>query len=412
MEEKPRIAYVLLWFPLASETFIFREISDLARQGIDIQVYTMYGRNLKGCTEAMRAYKGFVYRMGVKKIFAIAIAFFQELYARPKLVWRLMRNALFRKMRNLESQAENTWCFMAGFLLAKQCRINNVRLIHSAWANGPATAAWIASELSSNPFAFTGRAGDIYPEDGILREKMAAAKFIRVNNEANAEWLKKFCVPGQENKIRLIYNGLTFENKNINHGATIEKPYKILAVGRFARTKGFTYLLTAMRRLRRENFPCELTLVGNGWWKRRLLKLRKNLELENCVHMPGFIPNDELDKLMRASHLLVVPSVIHKNGDRDGIPNVIMEACTVGLPVVATDVCGISEVIKNNETGYLVEERNAAMLAREMRKALENYSESRAMALHARDLVRQMFDSVKNSQALKQLYINAIASKK
>ena len=134
----PHVAYVLLWFPLSSETFIFREIVQLREQGLDIHVYTMYGAAFRGCSREMRAYDGPVRRLGMRAFFRIWGAFFRALRRRPGLVLRLLREGFFRRMRNLESLGENLWCFMAGFLLAECCRRDKVELIHSSWANGPA----------------------------------------------------------------------------------------------------------------------------------------------------------------------------------------------------------------------------------------------------------------------------------
>lgn len=405
---RPRVAYVLLWFPLSSETFIFREIEELRNQGVDVYVYTMYGKALKGCSHAMRSFAGPIRRMGSRALFAILAAFFRNMRKNPRSTWGLMRQCLFRRMRNIESQGENTWCFLAGFLLSELILRDEIELVHSAWANGPATAAWVASRLTGIPFAFTGRAGDIYPPDGLLAEKISDAAFVRANNLANVKWLSSFCQPGQEGKVSLVYNGLTLPAASGCPARQKPARHRVLAIGRFARTKGFPYLLTAIARLKRENFPIELTLVGDGSWRGRLERLRKRLGLEDCVRMPGFVPNDELNKFMAEHALLVVPSVIHSNGDRDGIPNVIMEALSRGLPVVATDVCGISEVIRDGETGYLVPQRNAAALARAIRRMLDNWPRAAAMGAAGCRLVKQMFDPERNVGQLKKLYEDVI----
>lgn len=410
MRADPRIAYVMLWFPLASETFIFREVENLSASGLNIRAYTMYGNSPHGLSEKMKTWPGQVERMGCKAVAPIWRSFWRAFCKRPGYVWRLMREGLFRKMRNLESQAENTWCFMGGFLLAEKCQADGINLIHSAWANGPATAAWVASRLTGIPFAFSGRAGDIYPQDGLLAEKSRDAKFIRTNNAANVKWLQTFCPPAETDKVKLVYNGLTFSECNAHREKPGPRGARLLAVGRFARTKGFPQLFTAIARLKRENFPVHLTLVGDGAWKRRLLKLRKNLGLEEYIDMPGFVPNDRLTGYMREHDLLVVPSVVHTNGDRDGIPNVIMEACCSGLPVVATDVCGISEVIQNGETGWLVPQRNPAALACAIREALENPVKAVSFAKNASARVATMFDSQRNNSALVELYQKAAAS--
>lgn len=136
------MAYVLLWFPLSSETFIFREVVQLRKLGLPVHAYTLYGAKLRGCSEEMRRYDGPVRRLGAKAAGAILAAFVTALWKEPRQVWRLLRQGFFHRMRNLESLGENLWCFMAGFLLARYCREDGVRLIHAAWANGPATAAW------------------------------------------------------------------------------------------------------------------------------------------------------------------------------------------------------------------------------------------------------------------------------
>ncbi|MDR2695101.1 MAG: glycosyltransferase, partial [Deltaproteobacteria bacterium] len=331
----PRMAYVLLWFPRASETFIFREICALRDLGLPISVYTMYGSSMRGCTAAMRAYGGPLARFGLAALGRMALAFCKEVFCRPRNTIALMRRCLLRRMRDWETQGENTWCFFAGFALAALARRDGIELLHAPWANGPCTAAWVASGLTGIPFAFTGRAGDMYPSDGLLREKLEACLFARTNTAANARYLASHAPAGHADKIVLVYNALTLAEELPARPAA-EPPYKILAVGRFARTKGFADLLTAMARLQREAFPCRLTLVGDGWLRVALRNLRARLGLEDCVSMPGFLPHDRMAELLASHHMLAAPCVVTETGDRDGIPNVLIEALSQGLPVVAT----------------------------------------------------------------------------
>ena len=302
----PRMAYVLLWFPLSSETFVFREIQQLVQRGMDIRVYTMYGEKLRGCSDEMKNYAGPIKRFGSMATLRLLKAFWRAWKRDRETVKTLMRRGLFRKMRNLEAYAENLWCFLAGFLLAEEAQRDGIELLHSSWGNGPATAVWVASRLSGIPFAFTGRAGDIYPQDGILAEKSRDAIFIRTNNMANKPWLQSFCPAGQKDKVHVIYNGLTL-GRRVDCRAPFQKPYRLLAIGRFARTKGFPELLTAMARLRDDGFPVRLTLVGDGNWKRKLVDMRKRLHLEDLVDMPGFVPNDRIRTFME-EHDMCTPT--------------------------------------------------------------------------------------------------------
>jgi len=399
----PRVGYVLLWFPRASETFVFREVCALRDLDLPIHVYTMYGAGMRGCSATMRAYDGPVTRFGLRALGRILSAFVKELLRRPAHTLALMRSCLLRRMRDWETLGENIWCFFAGFALAEPARRDGIELLHAPWANGSCTAAWTASRLTGIPFAFTGRAGDMYPPDGLLREKLEACLFARTNTAANMRHLASHAPAGHENKIVLVYNALTLP-RELPAKAKAEPPYHILAVGRFARTKGFDCLLTAMARLKREAFPCRLTLVGDGWLRGELRRLRARLRLEDCVSMPGFVPHDEMPALLESCHMLAAPCEVTKTGDRDGIPNVIIEALSQGVPVVATDVSGIGEIVINNTTGLLIEQRNPRALADAVRTLAADYERALAMAEEGRRLVRRMFDPQTNIRALYTLY--------
>jgi len=113
-ENLPTIAYVLLWFPLSSETFIFREVVQLMARGLPIRAYTMYGKSLSGCSEEMRNFPGPVERMGVGGTLRILQAFLRALGRTPLKVLTLMRKGFFHRMRNMESLGENLWCCGGG----------------------------------------------------------------------------------------------------------------------------------------------------------------------------------------------------------------------------------------------------------------------------------------------------------
>ena len=189
----------------------------------------------------------------------------------------------------------------------------------------------------------------------------------------------------------------------------MQPPYRLLAVGRFARTKGFPDLLTAMARLRRENVPVTLTLVGDGNWHRKLVKLRDNLGLTQDVDMPGFIPHDKICCFMLDHDMLIMPSVVHANGDRDGIPNVIMEALSHRMPVISTDVCGIAEVVMDGETGLLVPQRDPRALADAVRRMAADRDAALAMAEAGRARVEKLFDPTRNITAVYDLYVEQCA---
>jgi len=398
----PSIAYVLLWFPLSSETFIFREVQALRRQGLNVLAYSLYGEKLKNCSQEMIDASSDVRRMGMRSIPLILrdVRYWNK--RKPGCVWALMLKILLRRWCNLEVAGESIWAFFAGFRLARLLEQDQAAHIHAPWAGGPSTAAWVAHQLTGIPFSLAGRAGDIYPPDGALAEKIRDSLFVRVNNRANVAYLSSIA-PTFASKIHLVYNSLTLK-ENGQSPVAMAAPVKLLAVGRFARTKGFDVLLHAAKLLKDQGFAFTLTLVGAGFQGAKLIRLRKKLGLEQLVVMPGFLPNDRLAALLDTQDIFVTPSVVHSSGDRDGIPNVIMEALSHRLPVVATDVAGIPEVVRHGETGLVVPQRDPAALAQAIKDMAADRGRALTMAEAGRKLVRTMFDPVANTEKLFDLF--------
>jgi glycosyltransferase involved in cell wall biosynthesis len=121
--------------------------------------------------------------------------------------------------------------------------------------------------------------------------------------------------------------------------------------------------------------------------------------------MPGFVPHDRMPMVLASHHMLAAPCVVTETGDRDGIPNVIIEALSQGMPVVATDVSGIGEVVMHGKTGLLIEQRNPRALADAIRVLAEQRDLAQAMAEEGKRLVRRMFDPQTNTRALYTLYV-------
>ncbi|WP_243362401.1 glycosyltransferase [Fundidesulfovibrio terrae] len=398
----PKTAYVLLWFPLSSETFIFREVQALRRQGLNVQVYSLYGKKLRNCSPEMLDFSYGVRRMG---LFAVPFIIRDILYwnrKNPGCFKALAKEVLLRRWCSLEVTGESWWAFLAGFRLARLLERDGAGHIHAPWAGGPATAAWVASRLTGIPFSLAGRAGDIYPPDGALAEKIRDSLFVRVNNRANVDYLSSQA-PAHASKINLVYNSLTLR-ENGESDVNMTPPVKLLAVGRFARTKGFDVLLKACRVMMDRGFDFKLTLVGSGFQGPHLKNLHRRLDLARCVDMPGFLPHDQLTHLLKTHDMLVVPSVVHSSGDRDGIPNVIMEALSHRLPVVATDVCGITEVIRHGETGLIAPQKDPKALADAIMDMASDRARAVDMAARGRDLVKEMFDPQANGARLFELF--------
>ena len=399
----PLTAYVLLWFPKPSETFIFREVRDLRRAGLPLTIFTLYGAWTGGGLSAeMLAESGEVDRLGSP--FA-ATAWRDVAYW-----WRrdrsrtaaLLRRIPWRRWNGLEKTGENLWAFLCAFRLARRFEERGVEHIHAPWAGGPATAAWIASRLTGIPFSFAGRAADIYPPDGGLRDKLRDAAAVRCNIRANLGYLSGFCADDPR-KLHVIYNGVALSGCR-EAPVAMQPPFKLLALGRLVAKKGYPVLLQACRMLADDGVDFHLTLAGDGPRSRQLRALAGRLGLRHRVSFPGFVPYDDVPALFAAADVFVMPSVVQASGDRDGIPNVIAEALAHRVPVVATDVSGIPELIEDGVTGRLVPPNDPAALARAMRQLVKDRDAALALAARGRAKAQTLFDPEENRRQMLDLF--------
>ena len=398
----PRTAYILLWFPKPSETFIFREVINLRKMGLPLKVFSLYGELTESMSEEMREASRDVERLGLPylKTFAADILYWWR--RNRKLTASLFRTVPVRRWNGFEKGGENLWAFLCAFRLARRFEEEGIEHIHAPWAGGPATAAWIASRLTGIPFTFNSRAWDIYPPDGALKEKIHDATFVRSETGTNIGYLAQFC-DGDTSKFRLTYNGVPL-NTHRDAPVKMEPPYRFLALGRFVGKKGYDFLLQACRILADKGLQFQLTMAGDGPLAGQFKSLAQKLGISDRVLFPGFVKYDAVSDLIYSSDMLLMPSVVHASGDRDGIPTVIMECLMHRVPVIATDVSGIAEVIEDGETGFLIPEKDPVAIADAVIKMVSDREASLAMAEAGRAKVRRLFDPERNHRALLELY--------
>lgn len=396
-------AYITLWYPKPSETFVFGEVAGLRALGLPVTVFTLYGPLSKDLSSEMAEGCAPTVRLGTRNISSCLAAVAYWLKRQPDHFKAVARKVLLRRWRDLEQTGENSWAFLAGCLLARKFEEQNICHIHAGWANGPATAAWTASLLTGIPFSFTGRAGDIYPPDGALNEKLADAAFARADAAFNVDYLRQF-TPDKKHIVHLVRNMLSWD---VPEPALLpmQQPFRILAVARFVKTKGLDVLLKACRLLHREGVDFRLTLAGSGQLDRALRMQAQELGIGDKVNFPGFVLHNQVPDLIRQHDILVMPSKVRPCGDRDGLPTVIMEALLTRVPVVATDVGGIRELIHDGETGLLIQQRNPRVMANAIRQLAGNRDLAIAMAERGKQLVMDYYDTAKNSRTFYDLIV-------
>jgi glycosyltransferase involved in cell wall biosynthesis len=286
----------------------------------------------------------------------------------------------------------------------------DVRHIHAHVCHGATTVAWFVSIITGLPFSFTAHAKDIYCDSlnpaGLLRRKMRAARFVVTCTDANREYLLKI-EPAAN--VRCIYHGLNAEFTGLltdsAHSPQPNHKLRALGVGRLVPKKGFDVLVEACAILKRRGFDFETVIVGeHGEQELDLRKLIKALGLKDNVRFTGPLEQSRLYVEYQNADIFCLPCRVLENGDRDGLPNVLMEAMACGLPVITTPVSGIPEIIEDGRNGTLVPPNDAHALADAIQRISSDRMLARNLGRAGRMTVLERFDGDRTALELAALF--------
>ena len=387
----PKIAYVLNYFPKASETFIHMEVRFLWQMGMDVRVFTLGGRLSEPLSADMQASMHRATRLGLAYLRRAPQAFAYWWHRRRKIVCRLILCMITQNWGRPAKAAENWWAFFCSFGLARDFQTQGIDHIHAGWASGAATSAWMASQLTVIPFSFNAVAYDIFPADRFIRQKLEDAVFIRSDTQYGLDYLLTIH-PCKTHAV--IHCGV--ETNPPAEPATevlMKPPYRLLALGRFVPKKGFKFLIMAVRRLLDQGVDCRLTLAGDGPQAGMLKRLVRQLKLQPRVHFPGFVTHDKVHGYFRQSDVFISPSIVDASGNRDGIPVVLMEALNHRLPVIATHIAGIPELVENGRTGLLIRPSDSHAIARAVKALVRDRNRALEMAENGFQRVQKQFNA-------------------
>jgi len=204
------------------------------------------------------------------------------------------------------------------------------------------------------------------------------------------------------NKIKVITNGVDAA-KFFPQNEWSQSKNVILFVGRLIPRKGVRYLLMAMPEILREKPSAKLVIAGEGPEKKELLEICDELEIKNSVSFLRRVSDEELERLYNSAGVLVLPSL------REAVPLVLLEAMASGCPVVATDVGGIGEVVRNRETGLLVKPGEPDELAQAVIEVLSEEEETRKIVRRARETVEERFTLSRMVEETIRLYASTLS---
>jgi glycosyltransferase involved in cell wall biosynthesis len=359
------VAFVLKGYPRLSETFIAQEIAALEARGLPIRIVS-----LRRPTEARRH--------PVHEDIRAAVRYLPEyLYQEPLRVWRA-----WRKVRRWPSYraARTAWLadlardrtpnrgrrFGQALVLAAELE-DDVERLHAHFLHTPASVARYAAQLRGLPWTASAHAKDVWTTpDWEKREKLAECGWLATCSRAGYDELVPLAPAG---RVELIYHGLDLDRfppgapaASGRDGSDPDDPVRLISVGRAVAKKGYGDLLEALALLP-AGLAWRLVHIGGGPERPRLMRRAARLGLGTRIEWRGAQAQDGVLAALREADLFVLASRVAKGGDRDGLPNVLMEAQSQGLACVATQVSGIPELVRHGETGLLVPSGEPAALA-------------------------------------------------
>jgi glycosyltransferase involved in cell wall biosynthesis len=388
---RPRVTYLLVRYPVLTKTFIDREIMHLIERGVDLQIVSIRQPDSELSPHQAALRKRVRYLLPLSPL-RLLMSHLIAATRRPAdyfrtLIWLLSRPHP-KGTRFLTAQQ-----FAVGVYLARMLRDRRGVHIHAHFADGAATVALVASRFLDCAYSVSAHARELYVSPVLLRERIGHAAFTVTCTECNRRYLADLVGPQAAQRVVCLYHGLDasdFDARKREPHET-ERP-RLLAVAQLQERKGLEDLVRACRVLvdRGLQFTCEI--VGEGPLRPRLAMLVANLGLADVVSLTGALPFPAVMARLNRADIFVLPCVVASDGDRDGIPNVILEAMGVGLPVVTTPVSGIPEVVHDGETGLIVPARDPIALADAVARLMTDSELASRLGIAGRNHVREAFD--------------------
>ena len=392
-----RIAYVVSRFPHVTETFILRELNavDLDPR-IEIELLSLFPPVDPTVHPAARRWTDRLYTPRARESLA-ALAWWA--LRRPL---RLISSAAIvaaSSLRRPSIMARSLITLPIAAAHARRLGGLGVEHVHAHYATYPALAAWLCHRLTGVPYSFTVHAHDIFVHQDLLARKLGEARFVVAISDYNRRFLEPYG-GGERTPVHVVHCGIdpaAFEFRP--RVAPPSGPVRAVCLASLQEYKGHAVLLRALAR-------GGDALVGEGVLRPELERLAAELGIADRVRFHGSCTEPRVRELLEAADVFVLPSIVARDGQMEGLPVALMEALASGLFVVSTRLSGIPELVRDGETGALAEPGSDESLARALERALAGSSEETARA--GRGLVEREFDIHANAEQLAELLTGGI----
>lgn len=407
------VIYLVRSWPRLSQTFIVNEVLALERRGIDLVLFSLVRSGESVIQPQVGEVHASVRYLEDRDSLRQRVAEHATVWSAAPL--RYIRTALFAWRRGDLAEGYATTTTMGCFQYAVRVAAAIVRLrkhgtapahLHAHFAHDPALVALLVRRLTRLPYSFTAHARDLVQiPPTSLETRVAEATALITCCEANADYIAA-SVPANLAPVRVIHHGVELDQFSPQPRPPAVVKLKLVTVGRLVEKKGFPDLLQALGRISASGRRITCEVYGDGPLMRSLLELRDSLGLGDTVHFAGEHRRETIIQALHSSDLFVLTPTVTEDGDRDGIPNVLVEAMACGLPVVTTSAGGIPELVTHGLNGFLTAPGDVASIENEITTLLDAPELRQRMGAAARRTVESGYDVNVAAEQLHEIFLS------
>jgi len=393
MPNTPKVAYILSRFPCLTETFILREMVLLRQLGLDVQIFSMLPPLPTPIHRQAQEMMPYVHYSPFLLSSKLILAQLHFLLRSPIRYVRALFRAVWQTYRERSVLMRVLAWFPKSVYFARQMQDLKIDHIHAhfVWVNG--IAAQIASDLTGITYSLHPHAFGLFMRDQeSVRRQLELATGIVTVSEYHRRYIARLCPRWFPQDVHVVHYGLDPTEFTPAPVPAEEDTVRIISVGSLIEKKGHEYLIDTCAEMAEKEIPFRCAIVGNGPRQSTLQVRIDEHGLQDRVSLLGAKTQTEVKELYRQSDIFVLACVVARSGDRDGMPNVLLEAMAMQLPVVTTPVTGIPELVLDGETGLLVPERDVHALTQAIERLINDTPLRHKLGQQGRQAVLAGFD--------------------
>lgn len=409
-----RVGYLLRSYPRLSQTFILNEVLALEKLGVQLHIFAVthpHEALVQAQVADVQAPVDYLEAAQQRQWWTILWEHLLTLLLAPYRYLSTLSYLLYhREFDEGYTASARTVCFLQAVYLARLLRRARhqgkpMDHLHAHFAHDPALIAHLVHRLTGISFTFTAHARDIYQiPQRALHERIKAAGAVVTCCATNIDYLKGVAAAVDHAKLRVIHNGVNLQEFHPPLATRHAVIPLILSASRLVEKKGYPDLLHAYQRLKAAGYCFCAVIYGDGPLQQELATLIDELGLQNEVRLAGACTQQDLRQALTQADIFALTPFVTEDGDRDGVPTVLVEAMACGIPVVSTTVAGVPELVTHDTNGLLAAPHDVTAITAALATLVDDATKRRQLGRAARDTVIEHFDLHSGALQLAQLY--------